>query len=44
MDAFPVSVFVCHMSSSYLWRPEEATDPLELELEIVVGHHVGARN
>lgn len=42
MGVLPVSVFVYHMSFCGLWKPEEALDPLKLDLQIVVSYHVSA--
>lgn len=35
---------VYHVCASSLWRPEEGTDPLELELQIFMSHCVDAGN
>lgn len=38
---------VCKFAHLYAWfprRPEESSDPLELELQAVVNHHVGVGN
>jgi hypothetical protein len=32
------------MCMQYLWRPEEGTGSFELESQMVMSHHVGARN
>lgn len=35
-------MYVHHMRAWYPQKPEETSDPLELELQAVVSRHVGA--
>ena len=44
VSILPPSKSLHQMHTWYLWRPEEGTDPLELELQTIVSHHVGAGN
>jgi hypothetical protein len=43
MHVLPASVSAYHMPAWCPVMPEKVPDPLELELWIVVSHHVGAR-
>lgn len=33
-----------HTYAQFLWRSERESDPLQLEFQTVVSHHVGDRN
>lgn len=44
MDVLPASKSVYHTSGWCPWRPEEALDFLELELQMVISHPVGVGN
>lgn len=33
-----------YMHDSFLWRPKEGIDPLELKLQMAVSHHMGSEN
>ena len=37
-----VSLHMCVVQC--IWRPENMFDPLEMDLQVVVQHHVGAKN
>lgn len=37
-------VFVYHMHVQFLWKSKEGVDPMELELGVIVSHHVGTGN
>ena len=39
-----VCIYLCITWIQCPWRPERASNTLELELQMVVSHHVGARN
>lgn len=42
MFYFHVYIYIHNMHIWCIQRPEEDTGTLELEIEMVVGHHVGA--
>lgn len=39
VSVLPACMHVSHMHSSGLWRSEEASDPLELELHMALSSH-----
>lgn len=39
-----VCIYVCHMYASHLQWSEDDARSLELELSVVVNHHVGIKN
>lgn len=43
-ECLPACMCVRYMHACYLWRPEERVRSLELQLQIVMSHHVDAGN
>lgn len=44
MGTLPAHVCMYDMNAWYLWRPEKGIGSLELELHMVVNHHLGTGN
>lgn len=44
VNVLPACMYVYCRHAWYPQRPEEGVNPLELELSMVVSHHVGAWN
>jgi hypothetical protein len=44
MSVLPAYKSVYYLCAWCLWRPEKVSDLLELELQTIVSHHMGARN
>lgn len=43
MCIFPACIYVLHVHTWSVLRSEEGSDPLKVELQVVVSHYVGVR-